>query len=315
MKIKKKLTLGFIGNFIPPFSTENERKYSFEQLGHEVITFQENRTSAQQLIASMRTLDMLVYSHTHDPSYIIRNLKQVFAHYKKHGVPTVSVHLDTWVGLNRVKDVGKEATWFTEYIFMADGSPEAIELYESLGLNWYYLPPGVVERECYMAEPSKAKYPHQIIFTGSKGYHPEYPYRRELIDFLYKTYGKRFAHYGNDGLGVVRQGALNSLYASAKVVIGDSCFGGKKDYVSDRLTEVVGRGGFIITPDIETLGLPVATYKHPDLQDLKNKIDYWLEHEEERKELQQKCHEIVKKEHTYTNRAEQILSTVFNEDK
>jgi hypothetical protein len=305
------MKIGFIGNFIPPFSTENERKYSFEQLGHEVITFQENRTSAQQLIASMRTLDMLVYSHTHDPSYIIRNLKQVFAHYKKHGVPTVSVHLDTWVGLNRVKDVGKEATWFTEYIFMADGSKEAAAVYDKLGLNWHYLPPGVVERECYMAEPSYVKYPHEVVFTGSKNYHHEYEYRRTLIDFLYNTYGKKFAHYGNDGLGVVRQGALNSLYASAKIVIGDSCFGGKENYVSDRLTEVVGRGGFIITPNTETLGLPVATYNYPDLQDLKTQIDYWLEHSVERKALQKECHEIVKKDHTYTNRAEKILEVVF----
>lgn len=307
--------IGFIGNFIPPFSTENERKWSFEKLGHTVIEFQENRTTAKELLDTMPVLDMLIYSHTHDPNYVIKDLKNVFEIYKANGVPTVSAHLDRWVGLERVKDVGQEATWFTEYIFMADGSAEAKELYDSLDLNWYYLPPAVVERDCYMAPPSRAKYPHDIIFTGSKGYHPEYPYRRELVDFLHKTYGKRFGHYGNDGLGVVRQGALNSLYASAKVVIGDSCFGGKKDYVSDRLTEVVGRGGFIITPDIETLGLPVATYKHPDLQDLKNKIDYWLEHEEERKELQQMCHEIVKKEHTYTNRAEQILNTVYKEEK
>jgi len=194
---------------------------------------------------------------------------------------------------------------------MADGSPEAVELYDKLGLNWYYLPPGVVERECYIGSASRSKYPHDIVFTGSKNYHPEYPYRRELIDFLYKEYKYRFAHYGNDGLGLVRQGALNSLYASAKIVIGDSCFGGKKDYVSDRLTEVVGRGGFIITPDTETLGLPVATYKYPDLQDLKAQIDYWLEHKEEREALQLKCHEIVKKEHTYTNRAEKILEVVF----
>lgn len=303
--------IGFIGNFIPPFSTENERRWSFEHLGHIVVPFQENLTNSKQLIEAMPTLDMLVYSHTHDPNYIIRNLKEVFVRYKKFGVPTVSVHLDTWVGLDRVKDVGKEATWFTEYIFMADGSKEAAQVYDKLGLNWYYLPPGVVERECYMANPSYVKYPYDIVFTGSKNYHREYPFRRELIDFLYKTYGNKFAHYGNDGLGLVRQGALNSLYASAKIVIGDSCFGGKKDYVSDRLTEVVGRGGFIITPDTETLGIPVATYKYPDLQDLKAQIDYWLENKDERHALQRKCHEIVKNEHTYTNRAEKILEVVF----
>lgn len=304
-------TIAFIGNFNVAYTTENERKYSFEKLGHKVIPLQENRVRANDLMRLRNQVDMLVYSHTHDPSYIIPHLKQVFAEYKKAGVPTVSVHLDTWVGLERIKDVGVEATWHCEYIFMADGSAEAAAVYNKLGLNWYYLPPGVVEKDCYISSPSYTKYPHDIVFTGSKNYHPEYPYRRELVDFLYKEYGKRFAHYGNDGLGVVRQSALNSLYASAKVVIGDSCFGGKKDYVSDRLTEVVGRGGFIITPDTETLGLPVATYKYPDLQDLKKQIDYWLENKQEREALRVKCHEEVKKHHTYTNRAEKILEVVF----
>lgn len=308
------MTIGFIGNHSVSYSTEQDRVWSFRKLNHEVIEFQENETTAQQLIEAASKLDMLVYSHTHDPSYVIVGLKDVFAKYKELNIPTVSVHLDRWAGLERVKDVGQEATWFTEYIFMADGSPEAAELYNKLGLNWYYLPPGVKERDCYIIAPNYDKYPHEIVFTGSKGYHPEYPFRAQLIDWLHETYGDRFGHYGNDGIKVLREHQLNVMLASSKIVIGDSCFGGRPNYTSDRITEVVGRGGFIITPDVETLGIPVATYKHPDLDDLKSKIDYYLTHDSEREDIRRKAHEHVKNNDTYTQRSQTIIDTVFNND-
>jgi len=308
----KKLNIGFIGNFNPPFSTENERKWSFEKLGHTVVPFQENETTAADLHAQVDNLDMLVYSHTHDPSYVIEGLIDVFKTYKSFGIPTVSAHLDRWLWLRRVEDMGREATWFTEYIFMADASPEAVEKYNELGLNWYYLQPAVVEKDCYMAEPDYNKYPHEIVFTGSRGYHPEYSFRPQLVDWLKETYGNRFAHYGNDGLKVLRQEELNIMLASAKIVVGDSCFGGRPNYVSDRYYETRGRGGFLLHPlvtGVDTNG--VDHYFKEDLKHLKEKIDFWLEHDTGREGLRMIGFEHVRDHETYTQRAEQIINTVF----
>lgn len=308
----KKQRLGFVGNFLPLFSTENDRKWSFEKLGHKVIPFQENETTAANLLKWMPELDMLVYSHTHDPSYVIDGLKEVFAIYKQNKVPTVSVHLDRWAWLKRVEDVGQEATWFTEYIFMADASPEAVKLYEEHGLNWHYLPGGVIERDCYIAEPDHQKFPHEIVFTGSRGYHPEYPFRPKLVDFLKETYGDRFGHYGNDGIRVVRMEELNTLLSTAKVVVGDSCFGGRPRYVSERYQEVRGRGGFLLHPQVEGLeNHGVAHYERENLDDLKEKIDYYLEHEDERERMRAIGFTWVKDNETYTHRAQTILDTVF----
>lgn len=306
------MRIGFIGNFIPPFSTENERKYSFEQLGHEVVPYQENQVTSAQLLEDMPNIDMVVYSHTHDPSYVVKNLKETFAIYKANGIPTVSAHLDRWLWLKRVEDVGKEATWFTEYIFMADASPEAAEKYNSLGLNWHYLKPAVVAKDCYIAEPDHDKFPHEIVFTGSKGYHPEYPYRPQLVDFLKETYGDRFGHYGNDGIRVVRQEELNTLYSSAKIVIGDSCFGGRPNYVSDRYYEVRGRGGFLIHPKVDGVDRAgVAHYEHGNLIDLKAVIDFYLSNHAKREQLRLEGHNWVAENETYTHRAQEILDVVF----
>lgn len=307
------LRIGFIGNFRVPYTTENDRVWSFEKLGHTVVKFQENEVGYNRLIDNIPKLDMLIYSHTHD--WDIPNLKLVFEEYKKAGVPTVSVHLDKWQGLARESDIGKEATWFTEYLFMADFSPEAQELYKKHNLNVHYLKPGVVERDCYMAQPDKVRFPHEIIFVGSKGYHPEYPFRKELIDFLHNTYGNRFGHYGNDGIEVVRGHDLNVLYASAKIAVGDSCFAGQENYVSDRYYETRGRGGFLLHPEIKGVdNWGMGFYKSGNLDSLKIQIDKFLEEPVGsmlREIARKEGYEWVKNNETYTQRAEEMLKVIF----
>lgn len=304
------MTIGFIGNFEPSFSTENDRVWSFEKLGHEVIRFQENKTTINQLKAHIAQLDILFYSHTH--GWQIPELKEFFIQYRGFR-PTVSVHLDRWAWLEREKDIGKEATWYTEFIFMADGSPEAVELYKKHNLKWFWLKPGIVERDCYIAAPDRTRFPHDIIFVGSKGYHPEYPFRPKLIEWLQDTYGDSFGHYGNDGLGVVRGKDLNVLYASAKVVVGDSCFGGRPQYWSDRVTETIGRGGFLLHPKVEGLEIPeLENYVSGDLEDLKKNIDYWINCLPDVREAKQIfAFQHVKKYETYTNRAQEMLDIIF----
>lgn len=306
------MRIGFIGNFLPPHSTENDRAWSFRQLGHHVVELQENKTQPGELLSYMRDVDMLMYSHTHDPAYVIPNLIDVLRQYREAGVPTASAHLDRWLWLQRVRDVGHEATWFTEHVFMADCSPEAVELYDRLGLNWHYLQPGVIARDCYLAPPNHDRFPHDIVFVGSKGYHPEYPFRPKLIDWLHATYGDRFGHYGGGGIRNLRSHDLNVCLASAKIVVGDSCFGGRPNYVSDRYYETRGRGGFLLHPRVPGVDYHgIGHYEAENLDSLADTIDYWLHHDEERERYRRIGFEWVRDHETYTQRAQTILDTVF----
>lgn len=302
--------IGFIGNFNAPFSTENDRRWSFMKLGHNVFAFQENETYKATLMDYLPGLDMLVYSHTH--GWEIKGLKSVFKACKKMNIPTISVHLDKWAGLEREKDIGKEATWFTEFMFMADCSPRAIKLYKEHKLNYFYLKPGVVERDCYMAAPDPIRFPHEIVFLGSKGYHKEYPFRPNMIEFLQQTYGERFGHYGSDGIETLRGHGLNVLMATAKIVVGDSCFAGGEGYWSDRVTETMGRGGFLLHPTVHELptGL-MGVYKAGNLKDLKYRIDFWFQYKTDIDKMRKKGFEFVKLNETYTHRAKEILEIVF----
>ncbi len=175
---------------------------------------------------------------------------------------------------------------------------------------------GVYGEECYIDKSYGNGYEHDIIFVGSKGYHPEYPYRPMLIDYLKQTYGKRFLHVGGDGdTGTIRGDKLNRIYAKSKIAIGDS-LNLNFDYpyyTSDRLFESTGRGGFTIYPDIKGLRdlfvdkEEIVFYEHGNFKDLKNKIEYYLEHNEEREKIRLSGHERTKREHTYVHRWQTIL--------
>jgi len=305
------MNIGFIGNFEAPHSTENDRAWAFNKLGHNVTAFQENKTDVDTILKGFikNNIELAVYSHTH--GWEIEGLEQMFLQMRQIGiVPIISVHLDRWAWLEREKDVGIEATWKVDHMFMADGSPEAAELYDKIGVDWTYLQPGVDERSAYMAAPDPVKFPHEIVFVGSKGYHKEHPFRPQLIEFLQKEYGDRFGHYG-DGIRSIRGHELNVLYASSKIVVGDSCFGGRPHYWSDRVTETLGRGGFLLHPKVADLPPNLfGVYKAGDLDDVKNKIEIWLKQENDRKKVQLAGFEYVRKYATYTNRAKEILDVV-----
>lgn len=296
----------YIGNFDAEFSTENDRKWSLLMLGVDVTTYQENITTAEELLSDHP--DVLFYSHTH--GWEIKGLVKVFEEYKNRKIPTASIHLDRWAWLERQLDVGEEATWFTQYQFMADGSPEAEDLYAKYNLNWFYSPGAVVGRDCYIPPRNPVKYPHEVIFIGSKGYHPEYPFRTQLIDFLHSTYGSRFGHYGGDGLGVVRGHDLNVLCSTVKVVVGDSCFGGRPYYVSDRYYEVRGRGGVLLHPLVSGVD-HTGVVGYSNLTDLQLQINRLLGDDAFREQKRLEGFNWVKENETYTHRMKEILETVI----
>ena len=163
---------------------------------------------------------------------------------------------------------------------------------------------------------------NDIIFVGSKGYHPEWNYRPTLIDWLRDSYQSQFTHVGGDGdTGTIRGERLNRVYGSSKIAVGDTlCIGFDYPYYfSDRLFESTGRGGFTIFPYIKgiednfEIGKEIVTYEFNNFDDLRQKIDYYLNNDEEREQIRIAGHERTKKDHTYMRRWEQILEEVINE--
>jgi hypothetical protein len=261
-------------------------------------------------------------------------MTRVLDELKAKGIPTVTYHLDLWLGLARQKDLETDGFYrhighfFTVDKLMADW------FNENTDVKGHYLPAAVFHEEAYMVEPQRTlisplgvpfgdgqprtQYEQNLVFVGSRGYHPEWPYRPMLIDWLKSTYGEQFQHFGGDGLGVVRGDDLNRLYADTRIAIGDTLSKGFNypHYFSDRLFESTGRGAFTIFPYIEgmedlfEIDKEIVTYEFENFAELRRKIDYYITHNEEREAIRRAGHERTKRDHTYKKRWETILATV-----
>jgi glycosyltransferase involved in cell wall biosynthesis len=310
-------TITFLGNFRVPFSSENHHAKSLEALGHRVVRLQEGETTAGKVYRAAVASDLFVWVHTH--GWITRGFDRIDILKELHniGIPTMTYHLDLWFGLKRQHDLDNDPFYKDIGHFFATDKLMADWFNENTAVRGHFLPAGVFGEECYLHKDYNKTFDYDVIFVGSKNYHPEYPYRPQLVQFLRDTYGDRFLHVGGDGdTGVVRGDDLNRIYARSKIAIGDTLNIDFKYpyYSSDRLFESTGRGGFTIYPNIVGLDAffedkkEIIFYEHGDLNDLKTKIDYYLEHDQERESIRMAGHERAKNEHTYVNRWETIMN-------
>ena len=185
------------------------------------------------------------------------------------------------------------------------------------GINHHWLPAACVSDETNSGkfDPTLAS---DVIFVGkTDGYHESWPWRQKLVDALKRRYGRNFKVYGH-GMGM-RDQHLNDLYASARIVVGDSlCPPGHANYWSDRYYETIGRGGFLIAPRIPGLEAHFTEGKHfigydiGDMPELYRTIDHWLDpvRVAERNLISEQGRIHVRLEHTYKDRVKQMLDTV-----
>jgi hypothetical protein len=308
----------FLGNFEVPYSSENHHANSLESLGHTVCRLQERTIKDSFILEQAMNSDLFIWVHTHGwntPGRI--GMGYVLEELKKASIPTMTYHLDLWLGLERQKDLEEDDFYKTIGHFFATDKLMTDWFNENTNVKGHFLPAGVYDKECYIHPDYDVQdFDYDVIFVGSKRYHHEYPYRPQLIDHLRNVYGKRFLHVGGDGdTGTVRGDKLNRIYAKSKIAVGDSLNIGFNYpyYTSDRLFESTGRGGFTIYPRIKGLEeyfedeSEIVFYEHGNLKDLTDKIDEYLEDNLSREDIRLNGHERTKQEHTYIHRWATIL--------
>lgn len=335
------MKISFLGNFEVDYSSESQYVKTLEKMGHEVAKLQEGQIDSKEIYESAEKTDLFIWVHTHGwvtPG--LTSMGSVLNQLKENGVPTITYHLDLWKGLDREKDLEEDPFYKQIGHFFATDRLMADWFNENTEVKGHYLPAGVFEEEVIMLDPqsymvkgkgpNKIEYfsqnsptlkerPKDVIFVGSRNYHSEYPYRQQLITWLEETYEDRFGHYsGEEGaLGLKRGLHLNQLLADTKIVVGDSlCLEFDYPYYwSDRVYEIMGRGGFLIMPYIQGLekqfeeGKEIIFYEYGDFSHLKQLIDYYLVHDSERERIRKNGFELVKSRDTYTHR----WQTIFNE--
>lgn len=319
-----KKTIVYIGNFGPEYSTENDVRKAFEAIGWNVIPIQENETNVQKIRPLAIEADLVLYTGTWGYQYIKLDEWITLVHeLAEKGIPTATLHLDTFWGKSRGgRNWWLEPMFHVGEIFTADGDYQ--KEWTDFGKIHTFLPPAIRHDAVHVGKP-RDEYRCDLAFVGSNGvgYHEDvWPYRRELVDNLRaiaKKNGWVFKNPGGDDPKINRNDDMNDFYASALVTVGDSlCLKRQNSrYWSDRVPEALGRGGFLIMPEIyalEDYDWDIPTYKWGDWQDLEKQIKYWLENDIDRVMIQKKNLEYVKQHETYKNRAQFIIDWLGIDD-
>lgn len=317
-------TVAYVGNFAHSFCTERHIELALGSLGFRTLRLQESRTNwghVRRQVTRARARALL-WTRTWD---VNRNAaRQALAHLRDDGVPTVSFHLDRWWGLDREYQIATEPFFRTDVVFTADGGDHD---WAAAGVNHRWLPPGVSASDCVPARPDPSAWPQAVVFVGSYPYpHAAWaPYREQVIVTARRAAGSHGFEVlpGRDPDGrprpAVREGRLRSLYATARIVVGDSCLaGGAVRYWSDRIPETLGRGGFLIHPEVEGLddwyrnGVHLVTYPLGDFDALGDLIAYWLRpaQDDERRAIAAAGRELVLGRDTYTHRMSTVLEEI-----
>lgn len=311
------MKVAYLGNFNVSFTTESHVAGSLEAMGHQVTRMQEGDVRAIAVPAVCQDHDMMLWTQTYGLAVTggtIEERQWMLDTLKSYNVPTVGFHLDRWWGLEREAMVATEPFFRVDHLFTADGGHQAE--WGELGINHYWSPPAV-----YHAETDKGKrnpmFVSNVAFVGSwRNYAHDWDHRGELVHHLQTRWRNDARLWPQQS--AVRGRALQDLYASVKIVVGDSCLmRGATHYWSDRIPETVGRGAFLLHPYVDGIedhyedGTHLRLWQLGDWRELDRLITYYLEHDDERESIAREGHAHVKANHTYMNRMQNVIERVF----
>ena len=160
------------------------------------------------------------------------------------------------------------------------------------------------------------EYSSEIVFMGNNynGLFELSGFRFDMVMWLKNVYGDRFRVFGS---GLPDAVSLNTdqykeaqVYRNCKIAINCSHFN-MTMYSSDRLFRILVSGAFCLSHRFDGIyamgfieGIHLRTWQTFD--HLKELIDYYLVHEEKRKEIAHNGHELCIKEYTWMNRMGQL---------
>jgi hypothetical protein len=284
----------YIGKFFHSWNTENYVAHALKQNVAEVV--KRVYTSTGQASSYINQIKK------HKPDFVLfskassRCFKELIEWCKENNVLTVCWLWDLYWGYRPQRP----PQFMCDLLFSTDGGHPMS--WEDYGANHQVLRQGIHEPDHRLFENSKSV---DIAFVGSTN---SYKQRRILTRWLTSTYGDRISFHSN-----LRGLDLNKELAKTKIVVGDTY--PVKNYWSNRVYEILGRGGFLLFP--ETVGLDseftdkvhYVSYPRGNFRALRDRISYYLAHDEEREKIRQAGFEKCG-EYTYTSRVKELLTRI-----
>lgn len=220
-------------------------------------------------------------------------------------------------------------TTHPDYIFTIDRA--SIPFYQNLGYSAHHLP-WACNPDFHKPGGQRDQFSCDIAVVATAGVTWD-SYRKNSVQILLKPliekeydvliWGARWDKLNPDLIGFdvpakfLRQKLpyldTNDVYSSAKIVLG---FQNTFTELNSRTFEVLAAQGFLLAPHTPAIEETFIPGKHlacsASSEETLEKIDYFLKHEEERKNIALLGQKEVYSNHTYTHRAEEILKVVGN---
>ena len=317
------MRVAYLGNWRPPYSTENDYARAWRAHGHTVEQFQEGETASVLSLthaAHDGEFDLIVWTRTPSLSKLT-GAKNELRLLNDATCPVIGVHLDRWWGLERQRDIFTEPYFRVDLLLTADGDHDTE--WEQAKVRHRWLAPGVSHRWCGPGVPDEA-WACDVAFVGTtRGYHREWGHRTRLIARLEERFKDRVRFWPRRGEPGIRGFDLNDLYWSAKVVVGDSCLvpNGRNEpvrkYCSDRIPESLGRGAILVHPYVAGITDQLFEHRHWELGDwrgMDRSIEAALElRDGDRVDERHYRIEQIKARHTYEHRVGEITAILAEE--
>jgi spore maturation protein CgeB len=244
---------------------------------------------------------------------------------KKLNIPIAFWFVEDFRTLKYWQDVAP----FYDYFYTLQKG-EFTEKLQSIGAhNSYYLPQGSlpsVHKTIKLSQSDIVHYTSDISFMGAGYYNRAQSFPR-LLNHDFKIWGTEWILESPLGSCVqntnkrVTPDEIVKIYNAGRVNLNlhsSSSHEGINpagDFVNPRTFEIAACGGFQLVderselPDLMEPGIEIATFCSID--DLCEKVDYYLNHEDEAKLITSRGKKRVLKEHTIQNRMHEMLIHVF----
>ena len=245
---------------------------------------------------------------------------------RKRGVTTVLWFVEDYLRFTYWKEIAQ----YYDFVFTIQRG-ECLEAIKSAGAGAaHYLPVAcdpIVHAPMQLSEEDKKRWGSALSFVGA-GYHNRQQMLAALCEYPFKVWGtewptcKPFDRLVQEGGRRLTPEEYTKIFCASDINLnlhssserdGVDPYG---DFINPRTFELAACGAFqlcdrrLLLPEIFEYEKEISTFA--DMQELKEKINYYLSKPEERRQIAQNARKKVLSEHTYMHRLQEMLSLIFS---
>ena len=279
----------------------------------KVVPFDVSNTFVEKGLKAMNR-ELLNLAKETKPDYIIlmmgsvNILETTIQAIREMGVKTIGYFFDD---LTMYERYSRYLIRYFDYTVTVD-TPDVLEKYHKAGGRAFYWPNGVSTNEMHKLETT---YQYDVSFVG------KYSLDREMyIKNLERQYGIKTNLFGHgwEGSGLVSIEEMNRIFNQSKINLCFTRAMNGKTHLKGRIFEVTTSGGFLLTEYADNLECFYEINKEiacfDDIDELAEKIKYYLQHEDEREAIAKAGWEKANSNYTWNKHFEHIFEQIQDSD-